>query len=120
MDYVTDGRYRSLGLSNLPVETRVRGGGQLLEQAHFTYDEGSTIPSGAPNLDAVGDLRGNPTTKTAYELAGPSRALATRFRYYDTGAVEEVTDPRGATTHSTYTFASCGAAPRPPTPATPP
>src|SRR5262249_15327481 len=80
-DYIVsaDGRYRPLGLWSLPTETRVRdGANQALEVTRFAYDQEAVVPSGAPNLDlGVGPLRGNATTKTAFELAGPARALAT-------------------------------------------
>jgi RHS repeat-associated protein len=110
-DYVGDGAYLARNLIRLPRETRVHGQGRILNRTAHRYDESPLKPSGAQNLDPqVGEVRGNLTTTVAFASADSADGeVITQTRYYDTGTVFQLTDPRGHTTSSQQNFGVCSA-----------
>lgn len=112
--FVTDPAYLALNLIRLPASARLEdGAGVRKTRADTAYDQLPLQASGAPNLLDPGAVRGNPTTVTRYTNASAgSGAVTLATRYYDTGAVYQVTDPRGArstTARPAGDFAVCSA-----------
>jgi RHS repeat-associated protein len=110
-DYVDDAPYLARNLIRLPRETRVHGPAGIESRTAHRYDEWPLSPSGAQNLDPqVGEFRGNLTTIIGFAAAESAGGeVLSRMRYYDTGNVFQVTDPRGNTTSSQYDFGTCSA-----------
>ena len=114
--YLVSPSYSAVNLIRLPQTEMVQGGaGTTVTRTDFAYDETALVATGAPNLFNVGAARGNLTTRTAYvDVTNVATAAKTKSVFYDTGQVEQVTDPRGSsltTTRPSGDWALCSAKP---------
>jgi len=103
-DPVNDAAYLAAYLRRLVKKVSVWGSTEESRTEYFYDDAGtSEAASGAPNLEAVGGVRGNVVGVRRWLNDGTSPEV-TRA-YYDTGSLYQETDARNATTTLTY---GCG------------
>jgi YD repeat-containing protein len=114
-----DGTFGGRNLLNLDAAKRVYGprSEEPLVESIFAYDEFPVAPTGRPASALDPGLprsarapRGNMTRST--QRVSATKSLSTTTQYFDNGAVQSVTDPKGhAITHAP-SFALCSASPR--------
>jgi len=111
---LSDGTFSGRNLLALPVAKRLYGptGSSPVTESSVKYDEFPVTASGRPTgaLDptlsrTAGARRGNVTTST--QRVSGTKNISSTTRYFDTGAVESVTDPRGGTTTHVPDFSLC-------------
>jgi YD repeat-containing protein len=110
--FVTDPNYLAKNLVRLTDTVVVReGGGKAVSRTSQLYDQFPLTASGAPSREDPGPYRGNATTVQRYKVPhGATGAVATQFRFYDTGELQQTIGPRGAQTtmsHPAGDFATC-------------
>ena len=89
--------YLASNLLDLPSSVQVtNGGGTLLSQTTYGYDEYSLASSGVSGLAAVNGSRGNPTSVT--HMVSSSSSIATHAHYDNAGQVVSSTDGNGHVT----------------------
>src|SRR6266516_735896 len=105
----THSNYLNRNLLRLPETVRFKDStGATLSRTEYNYDEFPLAASGAQNLDPIGVRRGTETTITQYKDAqnggGP---ISSHKQYFDTGDVQQTTDPKGNPKTMTYDFGLC-------------
>jgi RHS repeat-associated protein len=122
-DHLLAADYQTRNLVRLPTEKRVfgmsDGAWKLLARTGVAYDQLGLEASKSDRLDMefTSKYRGNPTTATVYNTgasdgtadADVPASIATATRYYDNGAIYEVSAPGNRVTTTAADFASCSA-----------
>jgi RHS repeat-associated protein len=108
--------YLSNNLLDLPSSVTMTDSlGATKSMTNYLYDQSTLTASGVTmQLDAAppdGSSRGNPTTIQRWLNLPSSTFLSTTIKFFDTGTVNQVTDPLGHTTSTSYSSAFVGAYP---------
>jgi len=108
--------YLTNNLLSLPYTVQIlNGSGTQMAFTQYNYDQTAPASSGvATQHDAAppnGAYRGNLTTLQRWQNLPTSTFLSTTAKFLDTGTVNQVTDPIGHTTTTTYSSTFLGAYP---------